>query len=216
MSARDPRIDAYIAAAEPFARPILEYLRALVHESCPEVEETLKWRMPAFVVHGGILCTMAAFKRHAAFGFWRHTEVVGSEPSGHDDGKGSDRGGEKGVEKGMGSFGKLTSVRDLPPKTRLRTLLKRAAALNASGAKPARVARVASKPIPALPPDLVAALKIAPKAKAAFDAFPPSHRREYLEWILEAKRAETRARRIAQAVEWLIEGKSRNWKYERA
>jgi uncharacterized protein YdeI (YjbR/CyaY-like superfamily) len=203
MSARDPRIDAYIAAAEPFARPILEHLRALVHESCPGVEETLKWRMPAFVAHGAILCTMAAFKRHAAFGFWRHAEVIGSEPP-----------GEAG-DKGMGSFGKLTSVRDLPPKTRLRALLKQAAALNASGAKPARVAKAASKPMPAMPPDLVAALDAAPKAKAAFDAFPPSHRREYMEWILEAKRAETRARRIVQTIEWLREGKSRNWKYER-
>ena len=203
MSARDPRIDAYIAAAEPFARPILEHLRALVHESCPGVEETLKWRMPAFVAHGAILCTMAAFKRHAAFGFWRHAEVIGSEALG-------DAG-----DKGMGSFGRLTSVRDLPPKTRLRALLERAAALNASGAKPARVAKAASKPMPALPPDLVAAFEAAPKAKAAFDAFAPSHRREYLAWILEAKRADTRARRIAQTVAWLTEGKSRHWKYER-
>jgi uncharacterized protein YdeI (YjbR/CyaY-like superfamily) len=203
MSARDPRIDAYIAAAEPFARPILEHLRALVHESCPGVEETLKWRMPAFVAHGAILCTMAAFKRHAAFGFWRHAELIGSEPPGD------------GGDKGMGSFGRLTSVRDLPPKTRLRMLLKRAAALNASGARPARVAKAASNPVPELPPDLVAALNAAPEAKAVFDAFPPSHRREYLEWILEAKRADTRAGRIAQAVAWLTEGKSRNWKYER-
>lgn len=203
MSARDPRIDAYIAAAEPFARPILEHLRALVHDSCPEVEETLKWRMPAFVAHGAILCTMAAFKRHAAFGFWRHAEVIGSEPH-----------GEAG-DRGMGSFGKLTSVRDLPPKTRLRALLKRAAVLNATGAKPARVAMAASKPMQTLPPDLAAALEAAPKAKAVFDAFAPSHRREYLAWILEAKRAETRARRIAQTVAWLTEGKSRHWKYER-
>jgi uncharacterized protein YdeI (YjbR/CyaY-like superfamily) len=203
MSARDTRIDAYIAAAEPFARPILEHLRALVHDSCPEVEETLKWRMPAFVAHGAILCTMAAFKRHAAFGFWRHAEVIGSEPH-----------GEAG-DRGMGSFGKLTSVRDLPPKTRLRALLKRAAVLNATGAKPARVAMAASKPMQTLPPDLAAALEAAPKAKAVFDAFAPSHRREYLAWILEAKRAETRARRIAQTVAWLTEGKSRHWKYER-
>lgn len=203
MTAGDPRIDAYIAAAEPFARPILEHLRALVHEACPEVEETLKWRMPTFVAHGAILCTMAAFKQHAAFGFWRHAEVIGGEPPG-DDG-----------DKGMGSFGKLTSIRDLPPKTRLRALLEQAAALNASGAKPARVAKTAPKPLPTVPPDLRAALKAAPAASATFDAFAPSHRREYLEWILDAKRADTRARRIAQAVEWLSEGKSRNWKYER-
>jgi len=199
MAHRDPRIDDYIAKAEPFARPILVRLRALVHEACPEAEETIKWSMPFFVTDGASLCHMAAFKRHAAFGFWRHAEVMG---------------GERPAE-GMGSFGKLASLDDLPPKRELVALLKRAAKLNASGAKPVRSAgKPPPRPLPEMPTDFAAALKAMPAAKTVYDAFAPSHRREYLEWILDAKRQETRAKRIAQAVEWLAEGKSRNWKYE--
>lgn len=197
MGERDPRIDDYIANAEPFARPILARLRALVYEACPQADETIKWGMPFFVSDGASLCHMAAFKRHAAFGFWRHAEVMG---------------GERPAE-GMGSFGKLASLDDLPPKRELVALLKQAAKLNASGGKPVKpVAKKIPRP---LPDDFAAALTSAPAAKRVFDAFAPSHRREYLEWILEAKRADTRAKRIAQAVEWLAEGKSRNWKYER-
>lgn len=200
MGEHDPRIDAYIAKAEPFAQPILARLRVLVHEACPDVEETIKWGMPFFVSDGASLCHMAAFKRHAAFGFWRHAEVMG---------------GERPAE-GMGSFGKLASLDDLPPKRELVALLKRAAKLNASGAKPARSAvKQAPRPLPDMPTDFAAALKAMPAAQQVYDTFAPSHRREYLEWILEAKREDTRAKRIAQAVEWLAKGKSRNWKYER-
>lgn len=198
MASRDPRIDAYIAKSAEFARPILEHLRALVHEGCPEVEETLKWSMPAFLHGGAILCSMAAFKQHASFGFWRHAEVVGGEAA-----------------EGMGSFGKLTSLRDLPPKRQLLAYVKKAAALNASGAAKPRTPKAAPKPMPEIPDDFAAALRASPEARRVFDAFAPSHRREYLEWILEAKRPETRAKRIAQAVEQMVEGKSRNWKYER-
>jgi hypothetical protein len=197
MSSRDPRIDAYIANAAEFARPILEHLRALVHEACPEVEETLKWRMPTFLCGGAILCTMAAFKQHASFGFWRHAEVVGGE-----------------AVEGMGSFGKLTSVRDLPAKRQLSAYLRKAAALNVSGVARPRTPKSASKPLPAMPDDFALALRASPEAQRVFDAFAPSHRREYLDWILEAKRPETRAKRIGQAVAQLAEGKSRNWKYE--
>ncbi|MFZ5636869.1 MAG: YdeI/OmpD-associated family protein [Pseudomonadota bacterium] len=197
MTSHDPRIDAYIAGSAEFARPILEHLRALVHDACPDVEETLKWRMPAFVYGGAILCTMAAFKRHAAFGFWRHAEVIGGDPP----------------AEGIGSFGKLTSVRDLPPKRRLLALVKKATALHAAGAGPMRAAK--AKPLPEMPADFAAALRAVPKALATFEAFAPSHRREYLEWIVEAKRPDTRARRIARTLTWLAEGKSRNWKYER-
>lgn len=199
MGERDPRIDACIAKAEPFARPILEHLRALVHEACPDADETIKWGMPFFVAGGTPLCHMAAFKRHAAFGFWRHVEVMG---------------GERPAE-GMGSFGKLATLDDLPPKRTLVALLERAAALNASGTKPVRATpKRTPAPLPELPADFAAAMDAASAARRAWDAFAPSHRREYLDWILGAKRAETRAKRIAQAVEWLAEGKSRNWKHE--
>ncbi len=198
MGERDPRVDAYIAKAAPFARPILEHLRALVHATCPDADEAIKWGMPFFVSGGASLCHMAAFKQHAAFGFWRHAEVMG---------------GERPAE-GMGSFGKLATLDDLPAKRTLATLIKRAAVLNASGSKPVRAAaKKAPAPLPAMPADFAAALDGAPAARSTWDVFSASHRREYLDWILGAKRADTRAKRIAQSVEWLAEGKSQNWKY---
>lgn len=198
MANRDPRIDAYIAKAAPFAQPILLRVRELVHEACPDVEETMKWSMPTFVYAGGILAGMAAFKQHASFGFWRHAEVVGDDSP----------------RDGMGSYGKMTSLKDLPPKTRLMADIKRAAALNAQGAKAPATRKAAPRPPPDTPPELAAALAKNRKAKATFDAFPPSCKREYVEWIVEAKRQETRDKRLAQAVEWMAEGKRRNWKYE--
>lgn len=197
MGQRDSRIDAYIAAAAPFAQPILERVRTVVHEACPQVEETLKWGMPTFVHAGGILAGMAAFKRHVSFGYWKHDLVMGGAP-----------------REGMGSYGKLASPRELPPKKTLIADIRRAMKLNEEGA---RTPRASAKPkaAPAMPPDLEAALAKNRKARATFDAFAPSHRREYVEWIVEAKRAETRSRRVAQAVEWLAEGRRRHWKYER-
>ena len=194
--ARDPRIDAYIERAAPFAQPILQHVRVLVHEACPAVEETIKWGMPTFVHAGAILCGMAAFKQHASFGFWKHALVVGEgEP-----------------RDGMGSYAKLVSLDDLPPKRTLLAHLRKAVALNEAGVKsPAR--KSAPKPPPETPAELAAALAQAPAAKAAFDAFPPGCRREYIEWIAGAKRPETRARRVSEAVAWMAEGKRRNWKY---
>ena len=195
--ARAPRIDAYIERAAPFAQPILAHVRALVHEACPEVEETIKWGMPTFVHAGAILCGMAAFKQHASFGFWKHALVVGEgEP-----------------RDGMGSYGKLASLKDLPSEKTLLAHIRKAMQLNEDGVKaPAR--KSAPKPPPEAPADLVAALNKNKAAQATYDAFPPGCKREYVEWIVEAKREETRAKRLAQAVEWMAEGKRRNWKYE--
>lgn len=196
--ARDPRIDAYIERAAPFAQPILVHVRELVHQACPDVEETIKWGMPTFAHAGGILCGMAAFKQHASFGFWKHAQVVGEgEP-----------------RDGMGSYGKLASLKDLPPKKTLLAHVRKAMTLNEDGVKP-RSRKAAPKPPPETPADLAAALGKNRAAKATFDAFPPSCKRDYIEWIVEAKREETRAKRLAQAVEWMAEGKRRNWKYER-
>lgn len=196
--ATDPRIDSYIARQADFARPILEHLRSAVHAACPEAEETLKWSMPHFLYKGQMLAGMAAFKAHATFGFWRAKEVLG----------------ETGAERdAMGQFGRLTSVADLPPDDVLSALIGKAMALTDSGARPAR-AKAAPKPVPETPPELETALSANPAARATFDGFPPSCRREYVEWVTEAKRPETRDKRIAQAVEWMAEGKRRNWKYE--
>jgi len=195
---QDPRIDAYIARQADFARPILEHLRSAVHAACPEAEETLKWSMPHFLYKGQMLAGMAAFKAHATFGFWRAKEVLG----------------ETGAERdAMGQFGRLTSVADLPPADVLRALIRKAMALTDAGTRPAR-AKAAPKPAPETPPELETALSANPAARATFDGFPPSGRREYVEWVVEAKRPETRDKRIAQAVEWMAEGKRRNWKYE--
>lgn len=195
---RDPRIDAYIAKSAEFARPILIHLRELVHEACPQAVETIKWSMPFFEYAGAPLCNMAAFKQHVSFGFWKHALVVG-----------------EGVEReGMGSYGKMASIEDLPPKKTLLAHFKKAMALNEQGVKSPTARKTAPKPPPEAPADLLGALKKNKAAQATFDAFPPSCKREYVEWIIEAKREETRAKRLAQAVEWMAEGKRRNWKYE--
>jgi uncharacterized protein YdeI (YjbR/CyaY-like superfamily) len=198
MGKRDPRVDAYIKEAEPFARPILEEIRATVHAACPEVEETIKWRFPHFM-HKGMLCGMAAFTQHAALGFWKGSLIVDGAKDGD----------------GMGQFGRLTKRSDLPPRRVLAGYVKKAAQLNEEGVKVPRAAKRAAPQAIAMPPDLSAAFKKNRKALVGYEAMSPSHRREYLEWITEAKAEATRARRVAQAIEWMAEGKSRNWKYER-
>jgi uncharacterized protein YdeI (YjbR/CyaY-like superfamily) len=199
MAVLDPRVDAYIARSAAFAQPTLEKLRALVHEGCPEVEETIKWGMPTFMHAGGILCGMAAFKQHVSFGFWKHALVVG-----------------EGVERdGMGSFGKITSLRDIPAKKTLLPMIRKAMLLNEQGVKaPGPRTRGAPRPPPQVPKDLAAALRRNKAARTTFEGFPPGQQREYVDWIVEAKREDTRSRRLAQAVEWMAEGKRRNWKYE--
>ena len=209
MPQHDPRIDAYIARQADFARPILEYVRAVVHEACPTVEETLKWSAPSFIHAGGILCGMAAFKQHASFGYWKHALVVGEgeSPEGQ-------RPEGRPLE-GMGSYGKLASIKDLPPKKQLLAHIRKAMKLNEEGVSRQPVRKSgAPKPPPEAPADLAAALKKNARAKATFDAFPPGQKREYIEWLTEAKREETRQKRLTQAIEWMAEGKRRNWKYE--
>ena len=192
---RDARIDAYIAKAQPFARPILDHIRARVHAVVPDVDEAMKWSAPAYLKDGKILLITAAFKAHAAINFWRGQEIRGDQADGD----------------AMGQFGKITSVDDLPDN--LDTLIATAARLAQSSPAP-RKAKHEPKPPPALHPDFEAALDSNPAAKATLDGFSPSARRDYLEWVSEAKQEATRAKRIATAVEWLSEGKKRHWKYE--
>lgn len=197
MGQKDPRVDAYIASSAEFAQPILRHLREVIHAACPEVEETLKWRMPSFMYHG-ILCGMAAFKQHCTFGFWKGSLIV-------------DKNGQN-LDDAMGQFGRLTSVKQLPPKKVLAGYIHKAMELNESGAKAPAKPKPKKKPA-VVPPDLAAALKKNAKARAAFENFSPSHQREYIEWITEAKREETREKRLQTTIEWLTEGKPRNWKY---
>lgn len=191
----DPRVDAYIARQAEFAKPILEHIRSAIHAACPEAEETLKWSSPTFMYRGEMLAHMAAFKAHAAFGFWRGSLVTGEENEN---------------QTAMGQFGRLTSVDDLPD---LEALIRKAVALADSGVKAPRNKTV--KAPAETPEDLASALQENEAALATFEAFSPSCRREYVEWITEAKRPETRSKRVSQAVEWMAEGKKRNWKYEK-
>jgi uncharacterized protein YdeI (YjbR/CyaY-like superfamily) len=194
---REPRVDAYIANAQPFARPILEKVRERVHAVVPGVEEAMKWSAPGFTLEGKILLMMAAFKGHAALNFWRGQEIGDASPK----------------AGAMGQFGRLTSLSDLPPDKELDSLIREAAALSKTAPVP-RKTKHAPKALPEMHPEFGAALEKAPGAKATFEGFPPGCRREYLEWVSEAKRDETRQKRIATAIEWLSEGKRRNWKYE--
>ena len=191
---REPRIDAYIAKAQPFARPILEKVRERVHAVVPDIEEAMKWSTPSYCRNGKILLGTAAFKAHAALHFWRGQEL-GIDPA----------------MDAMGQFGKLTSVADLPAN--LDALIAKAVDLSASAPAP-RKTKHEPKPAPTMHADFAAALNKAPAAKATLEGFSPSAQREYLEWVSEAKQETTRQKRIADAVQWLSEGKRRHWKYE--
>jgi uncharacterized protein YdeI (YjbR/CyaY-like superfamily) len=199
---KDKRIDSYIGASADFAKPILTHLRGLVHKACPGVTETIKWGFPHFD-YQGIMCSMASFKQHAAFGFWKaklmedYDKVL--NPKG---------------ETAMGHFGQIRSLKDLPPDKILLQYIKEAARLNADGVKVTRPAPAIKKQL-TVPSDFKKALSKNKKAMAVFEGFSYSHRKDYLDWITEAKMDETRGKRISKTVEWLAEGKGRNWKYER-
>jgi uncharacterized protein YdeI (YjbR/CyaY-like superfamily) len=203
----DPRVDVYIAKAKPFAQPVLAHLRELVHKACPGAVETMKWSRPFFEYKGAILANMSAFKEHCSFGFWgleisavlREAKVLQPDA--------------------MGSLGRITRLEDLPANKQMLSLLRQAAAFIDSGQYTSPIAarqRVVKAPVAAAkaPPAFTKALKANKKASAAFAAFSPSCKREYVEWIADAKRDETRDKRIATAIEWISEGKQRNWKYQ--
>jgi uncharacterized protein YdeI (YjbR/CyaY-like superfamily) len=199
MAQRDPRIDAYIAKSAEFARPILAHLREVVHAACPDVEETMKWSFPHFQ-YKGMLCSMAAFKEHCAFGFWKGSLIV--EQGGGD------------AEQAMGQFGRITKLVDLPSKKILSGYVKEAMRLNEAGIEaPSRSKPNAPKAAPVIPDDLARALENKPSARATFENFSPSNKGEYIDWITDAKTPATRTRRLETAIQWMAEGKPRNWKY---
>jgi uncharacterized protein YdeI (YjbR/CyaY-like superfamily) len=199
MPSNDPRIDAYIEKSADFAKPILGHLRKLVHKACPDVEETWKWSFPHFD-YKGMLCSMAAFKQHASFGFWKQSLLeTDTFPKN---------------KTAMGSFGRITSIKDLPSDKVMIGLIQQAMELNEKGIN-VRKKPAAPKTEVVVPDDLTAALVKNKKAKAQFEKFSNSHRKEYVMWITEAKTEPTRQKRLATTIEWLSEGKSRNWKYEK-
>ena len=196
MGKKNPRVDEYIAKAPAFAKPILVEIRERVHAACPDVEETIKWRQPSFE-YKGLMCGMAAFKEHCVFGYWKAPLVLDAAAE---------------AANAMGYRDKITSVADLPSKSAFRAHVRKAMELNEAGITVERPVKE-RKPEIVVPADLAAAVRKNKKAQATFDQFSPSHRREYIEWVTEAKTDATRAKRLQQAVEWLAEGKPRNWKY---
>jgi uncharacterized protein YdeI (YjbR/CyaY-like superfamily) len=201
------KVDAYIAKAQPFAQPILEHLRTLVHSGCSEVEETIKWSRPFFEYQGAILCNMSAFNEHCSFGFWG--EEIGEVL----------RAAKVLQQDGMGSLGRITNVNELPSDKLLLDWIRQAAAFVEIGQYTSPISARRSlvkppKPAIEMPAEFSTALQKSKKAAAVFAAFSPSCKREYIEWIAEAKRQETRDKRIATAIEWIAEGKQRNWKYQ--
>lgn len=203
MAELNPQIDTYIDRTADFAKPILNHIRKLVHKACPDVEEKMKWSFPHFDYKGSMMCSMAAFKAHCAFGFWKAS--IMPDPEGILN---------TAEEKAMGQMGRITSVKDLPADSVLLRYVREAMRLNDEGVTvPVRPASERKHVAP--PKDLLTALRKNPAAKRTFDGFTPGHAREYVEWVEEAKTDATRQRRIATAVVWMAEGKTRNWKYGR-
>jgi uncharacterized protein YdeI (YjbR/CyaY-like superfamily) len=202
MGKKDKRIDAYIAKSADFAKPILEHFRELVHKACPEVEETMKWSFPHFDYKGSMMCSMASFKQHCAIGFWKASLM-----------KDSSLVEKARSEEAMGHLGRITSLKDLPKDAQLIKYIKEAMKLNDEGVKvPARSKPATSKPLD-VPAYFMNALKKNKKALKTFQDFSESKRKEYVLWVMEAKTEATRDSRLATSVEWLSEGKQRNWKY---
>jgi uncharacterized protein YdeI (YjbR/CyaY-like superfamily) len=203
MGKKDPRIDAYIEKAADFAKPVLKHFRALVHKTCPEVEEKWKWSFPHFDYHGGPMASMASFKQHCAIGFWKASLMKNNEPL---------MAAAKS-ETSMGHLGKITSLKDLPKDPVLIRYIHEGMKLNEMGVKvPAKKAKAAEVDVPDY---FDKALSKNKKARQAFENFSNSHRKEYVMWVTEAKTEETRMKRLATAVEWMSEGKNRHWKYEK-
>lgn len=203
MAKKDKRVDAYIEKAQPFAKPILNKLRQLIHKANPHVEETIKWGMPSFE-YKGPFCSFAAFKQHAVFGFWKYKLI--NDPNGFLQ-EISNKGGTA-----MGNMGRMTDVKNLPADNYIIDFIKQAKKLNDDGVKmPPRIKKAATSM--ALPPAMLRAIKSNKKALQVWNSFSTSHKNEYVEWITEAKTDETCSKRTETMLQWLQEGKSRNWKY---
>lgn len=204
MAKKAKAIDDYIAKSAVFAKPILLHIRELVHKACPDVEEKIKWSFPHFDYKGEMMCSMAAFKQHAAFGFWKASLM--KDPVLVENAR---------SESAMGHLGRLTGIKDLPPDKKMMAWIKEAMDLTDRGIKLVAKPKTTEKKELVIPDYVTKALSKNKKAAATFEKFAYSHKKEYLQWITEAKSEETRHKRMATAMEWLAKGKSRNWKYEK-
>ena len=196
MAKTDARIDAYIDNAEEFAKPILKHLRGLVHQACPDVQEAVKWSMPFFTLGGKNLANMEAFKEHAAFGFWEGLGVQTPK-----------------ADEAMGHFGRIRSLDDLPDQKELVAMIRSVAERLRANTSTSKKTKPKPVKVPPLPADFAKAIAANTDAQKTYDGFSPGYRRDYIIWVTEAKRAETRLKRMATAVEWMAEGKDLNWKY---
>ncbi|REJ81923.1 MAG: hypothetical protein DWQ44_13480 [Bacteroidetes bacterium] len=201
MIKTDKRIDAYIEKAKPFAQPVLNHIRKLVHKADPEIEETIKWGMPHFV-HDGIVCSMASFKEHCVFVLWKGDLISDVKNSAN-----------KSGEKGMGQFGRIRSLKDLPSDSTMIKWIKEGVRLNKEGVPIKKTSPAEAIKKNEVPGYMLKEIKKSKKALKVFNEFPPSHKKEYIEWITDAKTDATREKRMTQMMEWLEEGKSKNWKY---
>jgi uncharacterized protein YdeI (YjbR/CyaY-like superfamily) len=200
----DERIDAYIGKSAPFAQPILEYIRQLVHAASPLITENVKWGMPFFEYKGPV-CMMAAFKQHCAFGFWKASRL--DDPN---------HLLNPGEDAAAGSFGRVYTLADLPAEEAIKDFILQAIKINESGVKTPAIKKSPAEKKPLEVPDyFLTLLEEHPKAKETYEKFSPSHKKEYVEWIVDAKTDATREKRLAQAMEMMSEGKSRMWKYQK-
>jgi uncharacterized protein YdeI (YjbR/CyaY-like superfamily) len=204
MSAYNKSIDAYIAKSAGFAQPILNHLRELIHTTCPDVEEKMKWSMPFFDYKGEMMCHMASFKQHCAFGFWKG--AIMKDPVLRE---------TAAAEEAMGHLGRITSLKDLPSDKKITSWIKEAMALNDNGIKLPPKPKAAATKETATPDYFVKAIAKNKTAKKFWDAFTPGKKKDYVVWITEAKTEDTRNKRMETAVEWIAEGKARHWKYEK-
>ena len=204
MSSYNKSIDAYIAKSNDFAKPILNHLRELIHNACPDVEEKIKWSMPFFDYKGEMMCHMASFKQHCAFGFWKGS--IMKDPVLRE---------TAASEAAMGHLCRITSLKDLPPDKKIIAWIKEAMLLNDNGIKLPPKEKPGATKVLVVPDYFAKALSKNKKAKQMFDAFSPGKKKEYIVWITEAKTEDTRNKRMETAIEWIAEGKARNWKYEK-
>ena len=202
MAKKEKAIDAYIAKSADFAKPILNHIRELVHKACPTVEEKMKWSFPHFDYKSEMMCSMAAFKQHAVFGFWK--AALMKDPALVETAK---------SEVAMGHLGKIASLKDLPSDKKIISWIKEAMELNDKGIKLLSKPKATDKKEITTPDYFEKVLNKNKKAAATFHSFSYSHKKEYVEWITEAKTEDTRNKRMTQAIEMMAEGKSRNWKY---
>jgi uncharacterized protein YdeI (YjbR/CyaY-like superfamily) len=204
MAKKEKAIDAYIAKSADFAKPILNHIRELVHKTCPEAEEKIKWSFPHFDYKNEMMCSMASFKEHCAFGFWK--AALMKDPLLIENAR---------SETSMGHLGRLTSLKDLPSDKKMIAWIKEAMKLNELGIKLPSKPKTTEKAALEVPDFVMKALGKSKKAQKIFNDFSYSHKKEYLEWITEAKTEETKTKRLATALEWIADGKRRHWKYER-